>query len=455
MSLKFRLAFLYSLSVFIILLISAVSIFVLNESFRKEEFLKRLGLEAAESIQLFVSVPGPPSDIINDLNQNAANSLPKERIFIFDSAYHLLYSSTKTPAPAIPRVYFNRAKKLGFIFTQKGWESVLLYRNEKNKQLYVLASAYDVFGRRKSENLKVLLASSVFGGLLLSGFLAFFYVRQAMNPLEELKGQIEKIDEKNLKERIPVGDKDNEVSQIADKFNQMLDRLEQAFEQRKNFVQYASHELRTPLANMLSQTESALSKNLSGDDYRKILLSLQEDQQDMIDLTNSLLTLSRYEKISWVADWSLLRIDELIYETVEFIKKTSQESVVAVDFETVPENETELEIRGNESLIRSAVQNLSRNAVNYSADLNAKISIRPVKSGVILHFDNKGKQLTDEEQSRLFIPFFRGENSLNKKGFGLGLSIVQRIINLHKGSISYQPIQDNINRFTVYLPSNK
>jgi signal transduction histidine kinase len=206
---------------------------------------------------------------------------------------------------------------------------------------------------------------------------------------------------------------------------------------------------------MLSQTEAALSKNMSADDYRQILLSLKEDQQDMIDLTNSLLTLSRYGKVTYDSDWTTIRIDEVLYEVVDVAKQMWPTAQVSVEFETVPQSETELEVQGNESLIRSAVQNLVKNAIHYSGDDQVRVIIVAQREGIIMHFDNTGKQLSSEEQGRLFIPFFRGENAANKKGYGLGLSIVQRIIQVHDGTIVYKPLGTNTNRFTIYLPKGK
>jgi signal transduction histidine kinase len=374
---------------------------------------------------------------------------------LFDSAYNLLYTSPRNPAPKISREFFKRVKsRAHYTFTYQGKEGVLLFISEKGKAGFAMASATDIFGRRKNDNLKVILILSVVGGILLSGLLAFFYVKQAMKPLEELKGQIEKINEENLKQRIFVGRNNNEMKQIASKFNAMLDRLEQAFEQRKNFVQYASHELRTPLANMLAQTESALSKDLSTEDYRRILFSLKEDQQDLINLTNSLLTLSRYEKMQPPKDLSSMRIDEILYETVDIVKQLLPDATVSINFEEVPESEDDLVFEGNESLVRSAVQNLVKNGLQYSENLEMKISITANSGGITLQFDNAGKQLSAEEQSRLFIPFFRGENAHYKKGYGLGLSIVHRIMNLHKGTIRYHAIAHNINRFTIFLPAS-
>ncbi|MDB5250808.1 MAG: two-component sensor histidine kinase [Segetibacter sp.] len=453
MNLKIRLALLYSLSVLVILVVSAVSIYVLNENFRKEEFIKRLSLKAKETYTLFYGNRRLPTNVANGLNNGFHYSLPEENVSLFDSAYHLIYTSPGSHSLKIPRDYFKLAKKRKqYTFTIHEREALILFTNQKGKSIFVLASGTDIFGHRKGDNLKIALVFSVMGGFLLSGFLAFFYVKQAMKPLEELKEQIEKINEENLQERIFVDRDNNEMKQIAKKFNAMLDRLEQAFEQRRNFVQHASHELRTPLATMLSQTEAALSKDLSIAGYRTVLFSLKEEQQDLINLTNSLLTLSKYEKMTQPKDWTLIRIDEVLYDTVDIIKQVWPDAKVTIEFEGAPENEEELVFKGSESLLRSALQNLVKNGLQYSENLQMEIIIKANSSGITLTFNNRGKPLSEEEQNRLFIPFFRGENSQNKKGYGLGLSIVKRIMNVHKGSISYEAMADNTNSFTLFFP---
>ncbi|HEX8462682.1 MAG TPA: ATP-binding protein [Segetibacter sp.] len=454
MNLKTRLATLYSLSVFIILLVSAVSILVLNENFRKEEFFKRLVLEAVEIHRIYT--PDNVDEATKAVEFNSRNSLVEEKIFIYDSALQLRYAHPKAGASEIPVDFFSIAKqKQQHNFSLNGKEAVMLFRKKNNNSFYVVVSATDKYGHRKADNLKILSIFSVIGGLLLSGLLAFFYVRHVMKPLEELKAQIENINENNLQERVPIKSSNSEVWQIAAQFNNMLDRLEQSFEQRKNFVQHASHELRTPLTIMLAYTESALNKNLSAEEYKITLLSLKEDQQNLIDLTNSLLTLSRYQNATSADDdWSLVRIDEVLYQTVDFINQLWAKATVIIDFETLPEEENFLIVKGNESLLRAAIQNLLKNAIHYSEDYKVKVLIDANEKGITLKFENSGRILSPEEQKKLFIPFFRGENSMYKKGYGLGLSIVHRIISLHKGTVTYQAIEPGTNRFTMFLPKN-
>ena len=454
MSLRYRIAFLFSVSVFIILLISSLFIFLLNDDFREKEFNKRLLSESLQSEDIFTDNAFPTKKQIRDLNDNANNSLQSEYIFIFDSTLSILYSSLKSKPPNLTPSFFEKVKKTGNSFFATGNREGVIHYSTEIKPHYIVVTAVDLFGLRKRDNLQLLLLTSVIGGLILSGMLVLLYVTQALKPLDKLRIEIEKIDEANLKQRISYKGS-TEVAKIGKQFNAMLDRIEQAFEQRKSFVQHASHELRTPLTNMLLQTESALGKQLTPTEYNKVLLSLKEDQQDLIELINSLLALSQYQILSLPNEKVLLRLDEVLFQSTDFISQIFPDAVITVDFETVPENEAMLIINGNEVLMKSALQNLIKNAIQYSYNRKVKISISILVETITINFENKGKQLAKEEQLNMFIPFFRGENSIHKKGYGLGLSIVDRIIKLHKGTINYSTKGEDSNCFTITLPREK
>jgi len=100
-------------------------------------------------------------------------------------------------------------------------------------------------------------------------------------------------------------------------------------------------------------------------------------------------------------------------------------------------------------LLRSAFQNLLKNAIKYSDDNCVAVTAEAHTDKIILNFENKGQVMQPDEIEKMFFPFFRGENAQNKKGFGLGLSIVKRIVELHRCNISYAVVNENINRFTL------
>src|SRR3569833_866198 len=145
--------------------------------------------------------------------------------------------------------------------------------------------------------------------------------------------------------------------QISANFNGIHERLEKAFEMQKSFTHHASHELRTPLASMLAQTELALRKTLTLEEAKEVLTSLKEDQQELIELTNSLLLLSQYEKISYSSDWPMVRIDELLYDTISMVKRMFPNISVSLEFLQMPDSEINLSISGNYTLLRSAFRN--------------------------------------------------------------------------------------------------
>lgn len=456
MNLRLRFALLFSFFVCIILLVSVTSIYILYENFRHDEFLARVKERATQHCQYFFDVGRDHLDKKREMDRRLNFTLTSEKIVIYDSALNLLYANTDTASLAVSRNMFLNAKKNVVHNISNGFNETLgFYYGDNNNRAYIVISANDKFGEKRTDNLKIVLLATLIGGLVLSGLFASFYVRQIVRPLSALTNQMQIISESNLDKRVTVGNDKNELTRIARNFNEMLDRLENAFEMRKSFVQHASHELRTPLSSMLAQTEAALAKELNPAESHAILSSLREDQQHMIELTNSLLLLSKYEKLPALTDLAVIRVDELLYEAIDNIKPLYPQSHINVNFTSVPDNYELLTVMGNDVLLRSALQNLVKNACHYSEDNEVSINIDAQSNGMKITFDNMGKQLTHDEKQRLFIPFFRGENSAHKKGYGLGLSIVQRIINLHKGIVYYTAINERLNRFSISFPRLK
>ena len=455
MNLKIKSALLFSFFVFIILMSSAGFIYLQNEDFRVDDFNKRLKNNAQETLKVFSNEFDNQKTYKIDQELQTVGSLPNQRIAIFAGEKRLLFSEPKSFGASLTSSDFIKVKQENeYYFSRVGSDYLMMNLQNSGQDYLIVVAATDIYGKRKTENLKFILGFTVLGGLVLSGLLAFLYVRQIVRPLVTLQHQMQLINAQNLTQRVSEGKSNDEVSMIAKNFNSMLDRLQHSFEMRKSFVQHASHELRTPLASMLAQTEAALSQQLAPAQYHKILESLKEDQQDMINLTNSLLLLSSYEKLPHIKDGADLRLDELIYESIDIVSLSIPDAMIIFEFVNVPDNDNWLHVSGNEMLIKSAIQNLIRNAYQYSTDKKVDIKILALQDGITVKFENKGKQVLPEEQERLFMPFFRGENSMFKKGYGLGLSIVNRIITIHGGTVAYEARLGDINRFTIHFPAN-
>lgn len=457
MNLRLKFVVLHTLLVSLILLVAMSIIYFIYNNTRTEDLSKRLWVQSIHAYQDFDSTYTPTKaehEVLINSPQSAVTGL---RTIILDANGKTLKN--------IPDTYQFQGD-LSLLADIKDNKTLFLREDTDaffgiyvpGKENYVIARSNDKYGLARMEKLKLILFITGLGAIIIISIFSFWYVMRTTQPLVDLSLQMRKISEANLKERFNVGKGNiryNEIMQIAANFNSMLERLEKAFDMQKSFTHHASHELRTPLASMLAQTELALRKPLTLDEAKDVLLSLKEDQQELIELTNSLLLLSQYEKITYSSDWPMVRIDELLYDTISAVKRMFPGINVSLEFLQMPDNEINLSISGNYTLLRSAFRNLIKNAFQYSEDKVVSIAIKADDDAIEIYFDNRGKTLSVKDKDRLFIPFFRGENALRKRGFGLGLSIVKRIIQLHVGSISYEAIDDKVNRFIVKFSKTK
>ncbi|MBC7722655.1 MAG: HAMP domain-containing histidine kinase [Pedobacter sp.] len=453
MNLKLRLALLFSFFVAIILLSSCLTICVLYKNYRVKDFKQRLINEGNTFYSDFNLVNASNSTPSNFVSQINSSNLINQHVALINNNYNVIYKQPNDTDFAYLKdtsLYSKIKINKLYAFNFNNREAIGLYFEKTN--VYVIISAIDIIGLRKLKNLHYILWAVFCGALIITTITAFFFVEQAFKPLVKLSSQMEDTTEQNLTKQIDESNGYTEINMIARNFNAMLKRLNNAFQSQRTFVQNASHELRTPLATMLSQTEAALNRNLDIAGYKKVLLSLKEDQTDLIELTNSLLIISQYERLAASASWPPLRIDELLYDTIANCKRIFTGIDITLNFKTLPKDETELILRGNDALLKSALRNLVKNAYNYSNNKKVSIVMEIGSPFINIHFINTGQQLLQSEMDKIKMPFFRGNNALTKKGFGLGLSIVTTIVELHKGKLNYEAIGENTNQFTISLP---
>lgn len=447
MNLKIRFALLFTSFVAFILIVSSAAIYILYYNYRIQDFYRRVKNEGEVTYKTFIERT-PFTDSLQKSKENRY-ALLSQSVVIFDSNHNIINREPSNYVVSVDESFFAKAKAQGeFRFQQQKNECVGLYMQAS--KMYVFSSAYDKFGLKKLQNVKIILLVVLAGSLLLTIFFSLFFVNHAFKPLKKLSEQMQRTTELSMAERVEEGKGNDEIKQIARNYNAMIERLRRAFDYQKSFVNHASHELRTPLASMLSQTEAAFNKNLDAEGYRKVLMSLKEDQQEMIELTNSLLLLSQYEKMTKSSEWNVLRIDEVVYDTIKAAKKIFPDALLTLEFLAMPEEENLL-IRGNEALMRSAIRNLIKNAYQYSSNKEVAIFLRAANEGVEIIVDNVGKTVPVEDRDKLFMPFFRSQNSLELRGHGLGLAIVQRIVDVHKGKVVYQVLENDVNRFIISL----
>lgn len=450
MSLRLRFALLFTIAVAIILLLSATAIFYFYGTHRQAEFENKLRSEALVLSEDYLEKDFGTKDVSLNIIKKQFNDFLYEKIaIIYSSNCTQVYTNPNAATLSVSSKIFAKIKKQkDYYFNIKQREFVGIYLENNDK--YVVISAIDTDGLNKLHQLNLILFIVFFVGVLATTGFSYFFVSSALQPLLNLSNQINETSENNLWKKVNEGNGKDEIAQIAINYNNMMQRLKIAFEVQKNFVHHASHELRTPLTVMSATTEAALHKNLTKEEFKTVLVSLKDDQNNLIELTNSLLLLSQFEKLQYSPNLQTIRIDEVIYDAISYSKKNFPTVIIDFSFLYVPE-EKDLLILGNANLLKAAFTNLIKNAFLYSSDKKLFISLIALDKKMEIDFENKGAYLTEPEVKNIENPFSRGDNIGLSKGIGLGLSIVQKIISLHNGNLIYLPLANGINRFTVKL----
>lgn len=386
---------------------------------------------------------------VDEIEKNTKNDFHEERILVFNEKHKLIYNSgSNLPVEYSEAMLSKVEKNKAFRKQFPEYEIFAKSYEEKGKKLIVMISAYDKYGMATLNRMQYILLFSTVLGISFLIFFSFIIVEKSLLPIYLLNDEMEDITENNLRKEIAFQSRNNdEVTRLSTSYNKMLLRLADAFENQKLFVQHASHELRTPLSVMLLELDNAL---VSADDVSKpVLISLKEELLKLIDLTNSLLLLSKLaNERKGVTALAEVRIDEVLFDIAEEVMSHDSKNKIKIELNGF-ENEEMLHVNGNPILLKIMFRNLIENACKYAQDNTAIIRITLHTSKLAIHISNDGQTIAISEQPQIFNPLFRASNSVESKGFGVGLSIVKRIAEYHRAAVDYTINEKGENQFSV------
>ncbi len=431
-----------------VLALALVLIYVSLANFRKDEFNKRLKDKALTTFKLLVEVVQIDNDLLQVIDKNTLNSLYDEKVLVFKNNI-LVYSSLDDMKIQYGPELLAKTKEKGEFYTTQGQNEIAaLYVEQNSDQYIILASASDGVGKRVMNFMKWVMIAVYCSGLVVGWLSTYFFVKKIIHPLEILKIKLKNINYDSLDADLPETGQGEEVDSLSSNFNQMLARLEQSFSFQKDFIHYASHELRTPLAAMVSLTENSINVTRTPEEYQEILKKLFQQEKNLTDVTNSLLLLSDNKVTSKGHEFPSVRLDELVFKSVEITKNIFPKAKIEVNLEGDFSNENFLVIHAIEPLMLMAFNNLLKNAIQYSFENEVRIIIRMSEKEKEIQFFNSGNSLDEQEKEKVFIPFYRGSNAAMTKGYGLGLPFVKQIVQLHGAAISYS-YEKNTNVFRI------
>ncbi|HZO70775.1 MAG TPA: ATP-binding protein [Ktedonobacteraceae bacterium] len=287
--------------------------------------------------------------------------------------------------------------------------------------------------------------------LTISAFVSYWLAGRAFRPIHHLAYTAREIGAKDLHQRVPVPPADDEVRALSLIFNQMIGRLERAFNQQRRFVADASHELRTPVAVIRSMTEVALSQPTSPEGYETVLREVNAEAERLGRLINDLLALARADEGKAQLDSELVRVDLLAADAVESLEPLAQERNIELRTRILQP----ATIMGDAARLIQVIMSLVDNALIYTnAGGTVTVSVETCASHVHLSVSDTGIGIAHKDIEHIFERFYRADPARSKAsgGSGLGLAIVDWVVRAHQGIVSVESQPGRGSTFTVTLP---
>ncbi len=291
-----------------------------------------------------------------------------------------------------------------------------------------------------------------FGGLVIIGGAGGYVLSKRMlKPVDQVTRIAQSISTTNLKERINYQGPDDEMKRLADTFDDMLGRLENAFESQKRFIQDASHELRTPIA--IAQTNIdvlEMEKRPTIKDYQNLVGVLKLSIERLSRLSDELLLLSReHQKPTKL---SAVNIASLLDEVVTEFGAGARANEVNLQLEPIA---GEPLARGDALYLKQAIGNVIDNAIRYNRPGGrVRVSAHSEGGRLVVRISDSGIGISKADQEHVFDRFYRVDKSRSRAqgGSGLGLAITKKVIEGYGGRVTVESAPGEGSTFTISLP---
>ena len=291
--------------------------------------------------------------------------------------------------------------------------------------------------------LPIILILSVIGGN--------FLIYKSFLPIENILSQLKKINANDLSARLNSSKNEDEINQLVNEVNSLLKRLEASFEKISQFSSDASHELKTPLTIIRGEIEIALRKERSIDEYKDALNSSLNEIIIIEQTINDLLFLAKNEKDLIIEKQEIFYFDEIVDESINETKNFAKLHQIDIKFIV----EDTIEFNGYSNLLKIAIKNILKNAIQFSYK-NSQVIVKNYKKDGFFNISVQdfGIGIEKNEQIKIFEKFYRTDKSRNKNsgGTGLGMSIVKKIVDIHSGSININSKENFGTTITISFP---
>lgn len=429
--------------------------YVLFARYTAREFALRLQDRAHIAAQVILEEDELGARVLDDIRKQHLRSLPEEEEYVFRLDTISYFQAANLP------VYIKETDLLsiietGYVEIKRGHSYGVGIRYDDNEGTFAsIVFATDFYGLQKLRKLRGLMMAGMGLYLLFLFFLSRWYSKQVLTPIAAIIQQMRAINSSNLHLRLPEDpNRNDELNSLAQTFNQMLDRLETSIEAQTNFISNASHQLKNPLTAILGEIETSLAHPRDSEQYRESLLTIEEESNRLKRLILRLLHLAQTGGADEENNFNDLRIDELVFELAEEFLETDKHNV-RIDFRDFPADPEQLSVYGHRALLRIALHNVLENGFKFSQGRDVSLALRIQEPYVVVIICDKGVGIPEEAMPHIFDPFFRARNANELPGFGIGLPMVRKIIQLHEGELEVSSFENEGTCVKLFLPRSK
>lgn len=451
MKIKNRLALYFALISSGVLFAVFTAIYLLFSGLFRADFYTHLTERATVTARLYLEADEISADSLEKIQKGYLNELPEEVIHIYNSDNRAAFIKEK-------RKHWNgeildKVRKKGLLkFDDDDRQVVGIYYQDNQGNFVILVSAKDFEAVHRLKQLREIMFFVFFAVGISLFLIGRLFAMQALLPLDEVVRQMQKIRATNLHLRVDEGNGKDEISKLAQSFNQLLEHLENAFEMQKTYIANASHELRTPVTSMIGEIEVALYHPRSEAEYTLLLRSILQDSARLKDTINSLMELAQVDADYTLAKQENVRVDDLIWELQNYWVRQAQ-SKLEVLMPQLPEDENQLILSVNRHLMLIALNNIIGNAFKFSDNQPVQLSLWVDENGINIRIKDHGIGISEANANQIFNPFFRGDNAGSFLGSGIGLYIADKVIRLFGGTVGFTSSTNLGTAFLIKFPS--
>lgn len=451
MTIRNRLALRFTGLVSSILLLAFVSIYAFCWYFISSDFYRRLNRKAHTTGEMLIH-HRLDAQLVKQLIRIRKDQLPNQKVIVFDSRDSVIFSTNERGSLPISKAILAAIRKnQRNDFPQAEYYVSGSQFRVAGGQFIVVASAENVYG---DEFLKRLIWAFTALFCLIVGITAFsgwFFAGDALRPMQQIDQTVSDIFPNNRDERLIVKKDDDEISRLSATINRLLDRVADSFRSQRMFVANVSHELKNPLTQISSQLEVSLLNEREPEAYRQTIRSVLDDVRQLATLTHELLQLSQVNQDDAGGLLKeVVRMDEVVWDVRDEVTAMNPRYQVTIAFGELPEDPEQLAVQGSKTLLTTALKNLIENACKFSDNGRALVQVNFQENALTITIQNIGPAIPANELPYIFEPFFRSRQTADLRGYGVGLSLVERIIRLHAGQITVSSLETTI--FSLELP---